>query len=115
MMKCDMCYDRTSVGKKPMWLPVLRSQARYFGTLMEIENWVNGRIHGLSTPALGPRLITEGEHVGAEAGSNHPPRRRCCASHEASRVQRDWVRDDLLLAGHRGGTHGCLEPPTSSR
>ena len=37
MMKCDMCYDRTSVGKKPMCATVCPSQALYFGTRAEIE------------------------------------------------------------------------------
>lgn len=37
MMKCDMCYDRTSVGKKPMCASVCPSQALYFGTKEEIE------------------------------------------------------------------------------
>jgi Fe-S-cluster-containing dehydrogenase component len=37
MMKCDMCYDRTSVGKKPMCATVCPSQALHFGTLEEIE------------------------------------------------------------------------------
>ncbi len=37
MMKCDMCYDRTSVGKKPMCASVCPSQALYFGTREEIE------------------------------------------------------------------------------
>src|SRR6476659_2864854 len=27
MMKCDMCYDRTSAGKRPMCAPVCPSQA----------------------------------------------------------------------------------------
>ncbi len=36
MMKCDMCYDRTSVGKKPMCATVCPSQALFFGTLEEI-------------------------------------------------------------------------------
>jgi Fe-S-cluster-containing dehydrogenase component len=27
MMKCDMCYDRTSIGKKPMCATVCPSQA----------------------------------------------------------------------------------------
>jgi Fe-S-cluster-containing dehydrogenase component len=30
MMKCDMCYDRTSVGKKPMCATVCPSQALFF-------------------------------------------------------------------------------------
>jgi Fe-S-cluster-containing dehydrogenase component len=36
MMKCDMCYDRTSVGKKPMCATVCPSQALAFGTREEI-------------------------------------------------------------------------------
>lgn len=37
MMKCDMCYDRTSVGKKPMCATVCPSQALHFGRLEDIE------------------------------------------------------------------------------
>ncbi|HWH68485.1 MAG TPA: 4Fe-4S dicluster domain-containing protein [Candidatus Sulfotelmatobacter sp.] len=37
MMKCDLCYDRTSVGKKPMCATVCPSQALYFGTREEVE------------------------------------------------------------------------------
>src|SRR6476661_8379476 len=37
MMKCDMCYDRTSEGKKPMCASVCPSQALFFGTRAEIE------------------------------------------------------------------------------
>jgi Fe-S-cluster-containing dehydrogenase component len=36
MMKCDLCYDRTSVGKKPMCASVCPSQALFFGTREEI-------------------------------------------------------------------------------
>jgi len=36
MMKCDMCYDRTSVGLKPMCASVCPSQALAFGTRQEI-------------------------------------------------------------------------------
>jgi Fe-S-cluster-containing dehydrogenase component len=37
MMKCDMCYDRSSVGKKPMCAAVCPSQALFFGTREEID------------------------------------------------------------------------------
>ncbi len=37
MMKCGMCYDRTSVGKKPMCATVCPSQALFFGTRAEID------------------------------------------------------------------------------
>ncbi len=36
MMKCDLCYDRTSVGKKPMCATVCPSQALFYGTEEEI-------------------------------------------------------------------------------
>lgn len=36
MMKCDMCYDRTSIGKKPMCATVCPSGALLFGTREEI-------------------------------------------------------------------------------
>jgi Fe-S-cluster-containing dehydrogenase component len=37
MMKCDMCYDRTSVGLKPMCASVCPSQALAFGTREEMH------------------------------------------------------------------------------
>ena len=37
MMKCDMCYDRSSTGKKPMCTTVCPSQALFFGTHEEIR------------------------------------------------------------------------------
>ena len=37
MMKCDMCYDRSSNGKKPMCATVCPSQALFFGTREQIE------------------------------------------------------------------------------
>ena len=37
MMKCDMCYDRTSAGKKPMCATVCPSQALFFGTREQIR------------------------------------------------------------------------------
>ena len=40
MMKCDMCYDRTSVGKKPMCATVCPSEALYFGPM---EEWKKRR------------------------------------------------------------------------
>ena len=37
MMKCTMCYDRTSVGKKPMCATVCPSGALFYGTREEIR------------------------------------------------------------------------------
>ena len=45
MMKCDMCYDRSSVGKKPMCATVCPSQALFFGTREQLE-----QLRPMSTP-----------------------------------------------------------------
>lgn len=43
MMKCDMCYDRTSIGKGPMCATVCPSGALAFTTRAQIEASRNGR------------------------------------------------------------------------
>ncbi|HEY7180443.1 MAG TPA: 4Fe-4S dicluster domain-containing protein [Blastocatellia bacterium] len=57
MMKCDMCYDRTSAGKKPMCATVCPSGALFFGTREQIE-----RLRPRSTPVnqfrFGDQVIT---------------------------------------------------------
>ena len=62
MMKCDMCYDRTSVGLKPMCATVCPSQALFFGTREEIE-----RLRPSSAPInrfqFGAQTITTGVFV----------------------------------------------------
>src|SRR5206468_3776133 len=42
MMKCDMCYDRTSVGKKPMCATVCPSQALAYMTQEEFDRTRRG-------------------------------------------------------------------------
>jgi Fe-S-cluster-containing dehydrogenase component len=42
MMKCDMCYDRSSVGKKPMCATVCPSSALIFTTMEEIQRTRSG-------------------------------------------------------------------------
>lgn len=37
MMKCDMCFDRTSTGRKPMCATVCPSGALFFDTREEVE------------------------------------------------------------------------------
>ena len=37
MMKCDMCFDRTSIGKRPMCATVCPSQALFFGPREDVE------------------------------------------------------------------------------
>src|SRR3954451_22629378 len=43
MMKCDMCYDRTSTGRKPMCATVCPSGALAFTTIEEIMRTRQGR------------------------------------------------------------------------
>src|SRR6187455_903561 len=57
MMKCDMCYDRTSAGRKPMCATVCPSQALYYGTREQVE-----QLRPASTPVnrfqFGDQTIT---------------------------------------------------------
>jgi Fe-S-cluster-containing dehydrogenase component len=44
MMKCDSCYDRTSVGLKPMCASVCPSQALWYGTPEEFDATRTGEL-----------------------------------------------------------------------
>jgi Fe-S-cluster-containing dehydrogenase component len=72
MMKCDMCYDRTSVGKKPMCATVCPSQALFFGTREEIL-----ALRPQSMPTnrfrFGEQTITTGVHVMVPKVKTGPP------------------------------------------
>jgi Fe-S-cluster-containing dehydrogenase component len=57
MMKCDMCYDRTSIGKKPMCATVCPSQALFFGTREEVET-LRPRSMPVNTFQFGRQTIT---------------------------------------------------------
>jgi Fe-S-cluster-containing dehydrogenase component len=57
MMKCDMCYDRTSVGKKPWCATVCPSQALFFGTREEIER-LRPRSRPVNSFQFGQQTIT---------------------------------------------------------
>lgn len=57
MMKCDLCYDRTSVGKKPMCATVCPSQALYFGTREEIAR-LRPNSQPFNTFKFGQQIIT---------------------------------------------------------
>jgi Fe-S-cluster-containing dehydrogenase component len=88
MMKCDMCYDRTSVGRKPMCATVCPSQALFFGTREQIE-----QLRPLSAPVnrfqfgsqvistrvftMAPRALTSGQPwVDVTAAMDERPRER---------------------------------------
>jgi Fe-S-cluster-containing dehydrogenase component len=55
MMKCDMCYDRTSTGRKPMCATVCPSGALYFGTREEIEQ--KRRERPVNSYTFGPQVV----------------------------------------------------------
>lgn len=57
MMKCDMCYDRTSIGKKPMCATVCPSQALFYGTADEIAR-LRPRSAPSNTFRFGEQVIT---------------------------------------------------------
>jgi Fe-S-cluster-containing dehydrogenase component len=61
MMKCDMCYDRTSVGKRPMCATVCPSQALAFVTREEIER--ERREHPVNVFRFGNQDIVTKVHV----------------------------------------------------
>ena len=57
MMKCDMCYDRTSQGLKPMCASVCPSQALFYGTAEEIEH-LRPRSRAVDTFRFGAQVVT---------------------------------------------------------
>jgi Fe-S-cluster-containing dehydrogenase component len=57
MMKCDMCYDRTSAGKRPMCATVCPSQALFFGTREQIEE-LRPRSTPINKFRFGDQVIT---------------------------------------------------------
>ena len=57
MMKCDMCYDRTSAGKKPMCATVCPSGALFFGTREQIER-LRPRSRAVNRFQFGAQTIT---------------------------------------------------------
>ena len=62
MMKCDMCYDRTSVGLKPMCASVCPSGALYFGTREQIEH-ERPRSQPTNVFQFGEQIITTKVHM----------------------------------------------------
>ena len=75
MMKCDMCYDRTSEGLKPMCASVCPSDALWFGTAEEFAEQRTGTLvnewrFGNQQVVTKVRTVADGAgpiEVGAEA------------------------------------------------
>jgi Fe-S-cluster-containing dehydrogenase component len=57
MMKCDMCYDRTSAGKKPMCATVCPSGALFFGAREQVEQ-MRARSQPVNRFQFGGQMIT---------------------------------------------------------
>jgi Fe-S-cluster-containing dehydrogenase component len=106
MMKCDMCYDRTSVGKKPMCATVCPSQALFYGTRDQME-----QLRPLSTPVstfqfgnqtittqvqvMVPRALTPRvTHVDVVAAMDERPRSRAVSLKVVSAATANAVESD---------------------
>jgi Fe-S-cluster-containing dehydrogenase component len=61
MMKCDLCYDRTSIGQKPMCATVCPSGALFYGTHEEIEDL--RRVRALNLFAFGDQSVRTRNHL----------------------------------------------------
>jgi Fe-S-cluster-containing dehydrogenase component len=57
MMKCDMCYDRTSEGKRPMCATVCPSGALFYGTRAQVEQ-LRPRSRPVNSFRFGGQTIT---------------------------------------------------------
>ena len=68
MMKCDMCYDRTSIGKKPMCASVCPSQALFYGTRKELEA-LRPNSKPMNVFLFGQQIITTKVHIMAPVES----------------------------------------------
>jgi Fe-S-cluster-containing dehydrogenase component len=62
MMKCDLCYDRTSIGKKPMCASVCPSGALFYGSRADIER-LRPRATPLDRFQFGGQTITTRVHI----------------------------------------------------
>jgi Fe-S-cluster-containing dehydrogenase component len=72
MMKCDMCYDRSSNGKKPMCATVCPSQALFFGTHEEIAA-LRPQSRPTNTFRFGDQTINTRAFVMVPRGPTPPP------------------------------------------
>jgi Fe-S-cluster-containing dehydrogenase component len=68
MMKCDMCYDRTSVGQKPMCATVCPSGAIAWGSREEILE--RRREQPIRVFEIGPQVVRTRVQLMSPAGSD---------------------------------------------
>ncbi len=65
MRKCDLCYDRTSIGRQPMCATVCPSGALFYGTREEVED--QRRARPLDRFVFGAASVSTRNHVMAPA------------------------------------------------
>jgi Fe-S-cluster-containing dehydrogenase component len=70
MMKCDLCYDRTSVGKRPMCATVCPSQALFYGTREQLAT-LRPQSKPTNSFRFGDQVITT--RVNVLVPRNRPP------------------------------------------
>ena len=95
-MKCDQCYDRTSIGKLPMCASVCPSQALFFGTEKEIARL---RPHSapINTFQFGAQTITTRTRM--LVPKNNVPERLDVLSAMYQPTIGNVIEEDLLLDG----------------
>lgn len=97
MMKCDMCYDRTSAGLKPWCATVCPSGALYFGTFEEMEA-LRPRSEPINRFQFGRQEITTKVHMMVPRESQTPILDVTSAMNEPV-GSHDFVALDALLDG----------------
>ncbi len=107
MMKCDMCYDRTSVGLKPMCASVCPSQALAYTTREEMAR-LRPHAEPVNSFQFGAQTITTKVNVMVPRGSGEPTVDVTAAMYEPT-IGRDLLDDvfasiDDPLPGDGTGT-----------
>jgi Fe-S-cluster-containing dehydrogenase component len=68
MRKCDLCYDRTSIGRQPMCATVCPSGALFYGTREDVEDLRRAR--PLNRFVFGDTAVQTRNHFMAPAYSD---------------------------------------------
>ncbi len=71
MMKCDLCYDRTALGQKPMCATVCPSGALFYGSAAEVED--RRRARPLNEFAFGDHHLRTRNHLMVPAPADRIP------------------------------------------
>lgn len=96
MMKCDMCYDRTSEGKKPMCASVCPSGALFFGTSDEIDT-LRPRSRPINEFRFGRQLIDTKVFMMVPRESQEPRLHVTRGLEQARPSEPDLMMDNLFM------------------